>query len=166
MMDEGYLPSSDSSRPAFQRFPPMQDVVNLVEVDKPGHQFRRLVEFLLEAGIFSSEQILLCPEDVLCVIGDMGLAHARILRNYAKHIVLPILGLQGNYEEPDPTMHQPSINKKTAATHKGEGSDNQSDNDGDSDAGVDDYDSDSSDGSDGEEKDHCVSFSRQRSLSC
>jgi len=37
----------------------------------------------------------------VCVIGDMGLAQARILHNYAKRMVLPVLGLQGNYKEPD-----------------------------------------------------------------
>jgi hypothetical protein len=56
---------------------------------------------LLEAGITTSEQLLLLPEDVVSVIGDMGQARARILRNYAKRIVLPVLGLRGNYEDPE-----------------------------------------------------------------
>jgi hypothetical protein len=116
MVNTGYSPSLDRSQPVFKPFPPVQDVVKLVEVDKPGQQFRRLVDFLLDAGIFSSEQILLCPEDVLCVIGDMGLAQARILRNYAKRMVLPVLGLQGNYEEPDLTIYQPGIRKTNQTT--------------------------------------------------
>jgi hypothetical protein len=41
------------------------------------------------------------PEDVLCVIGDMGKGRARVLRNYAKRSVLPLLGLQGNYDDPE-----------------------------------------------------------------
>lgn len=34
----------------------------------------------------------------------MGPARARVLCNYTKHIVLPLLGLQGNYEEPEITI--------------------------------------------------------------
>ena len=70
----------------FYPFPPAYDMVKLVRADKPDQQFGRLSKHLFEAGIFSSEQILLCPEDVLYVIGDMGLARARTLRNYAKRI--------------------------------------------------------------------------------
>jgi hypothetical protein len=82
-------------------FPPVSEVIALVEVDKPGEDFGKLENVLLEAGIVTSEQLLLLPEDVLCVIGYMGQARARILRNYAKRIVLPLLGLRGNYEEPE-----------------------------------------------------------------
>jgi hypothetical protein len=180
----------DRSQSAFQpfKFPPVQDVVKLIEVDKPGQQFGRLVEFLLEAGIFSTEQVLLCPDDVLCIIGDMGLDQARILRSYAKCIVLPALGLHGNYEEPasELTMHQPiqpnigesnQINQIThvvdsealpvAEENLGEGSGTQwgvvSDFD-DSEA-ADDYDSDNSSNAD-DKNFYYGSFSRGRSLSC
>ena len=49
----------------------------------------------------TSEQILLVPEDVLSIIGIMGVARARILHNYAKRVVLPVLGLSGTHEEPE-----------------------------------------------------------------
>jgi hypothetical protein len=35
----------------------------------------------------------------LATVYTIGQAWARILCNYARHIVLPLLGLQGNYEE-------------------------------------------------------------------
>ena len=173
MVNAGYLPSLDRSQP-FKTFPPVQDVVELVEVDEPGQQFGRLVDFLLEAGIFSSEQILLCPEDMLCVIGNMGLAQARILRNYAKHMVLPVLGLQGNYEEPDLTIYQLGIKKTNqTTTYKkeeeilGEGSGTQQHDNCESSGMEDDYHMDGSDGLDDSEKDNCVSYPlwRGRSLS-
>lgn len=66
-----------------------------------GKGFDRLLYAMLEAGMVTSEQILLVPEDVLSVIGVMGQARARILRNYAKRVVLPMLGLVGKYEEPE-----------------------------------------------------------------
>ena len=93
-------PSSSITCPtASSLFPPVSDVIKMIEVDKPGKGFDRLLYAMLEAGMVTSEQILLVPEDVLSVIGVMGQARARILRNYAKHVVLPMLGLAGNYEE-------------------------------------------------------------------
>jgi hypothetical protein len=56
---------------------------------------------MLKAGIFSLEQVILLPEDVLSVIGDMGPACAKVLQNHAKCAVLPLLGLQGNYDDPE-----------------------------------------------------------------
>jgi hypothetical protein len=82
-------------------FPPVSEVIALVKANKPEEDFGELECVLLEAGIVTSEQLLLLPEDVLCVVGYMGQARARILRNHAKRIVLPLLGLRGNYEEPD-----------------------------------------------------------------
>lgn len=176
------MPSeSRHSQSVFHPFPPAYDVVKLVRADKPDQQFGRLSKHLFEAGIFSSEQILLCPEDVLCVIGDMGLARARTLHNYAKRIVLPVFGIQNTYEEPDLTMDQPNIEKNNhIATHNaeleentlGEGSSTWNDHDSDKNCDVaddDNYQSDSShgDGLNDGEKDYCVSepFSRGRSLS-
>ena len=40
-------------------------------------------------------------EDVLCVVGNMAKAQARVLHNYAKHSVLPLLRLKDNYNEPE-----------------------------------------------------------------
>ena len=79
----------------------MTEVIALLVVNRPGENFGELQNILLEAGIVTAEQLLLLPEDVLCVIGDMGQARARILRNYAKRVVLPLMGLRGNYEEPE-----------------------------------------------------------------
>jgi hypothetical protein len=96
------LHASSSPNPFEAKlFPPVSEVIALVEVDKPGEALGELESVLLEAGIVTSEQLLLLPEDVLCVIGYMGQARARILRNYARRIVLPLLGLRGNYEEPE-----------------------------------------------------------------
>ncbi|KAF8234676.1 hypothetical protein L208DRAFT_1006158, partial [Tricholoma matsutake] len=95
-------PSSSITCPtASSLFPPVSDVIKMIEFDKPGKGFDRLLYVMLEAGMVTSEQILLVPEDVLSVIGVMGQARARILRNYAKRVVLPMLGLVGKYEEPE-----------------------------------------------------------------
>ena len=55
-------------------------------------------------GITTAEQLLLIPEDVLSVIGNMGPARARVLRNYTKRVILPLLGLRGDYEDPEITV--------------------------------------------------------------
>ena len=81
-------------------FPPVGEVIALIKVNKPGENFEELGNVLLEAGIATSEQILLLLEDVLCVVGNMGQVRARILCNYTKCIVLPLMGLRGNYQEP------------------------------------------------------------------
>jgi hypothetical protein len=85
-------------------------VIKQIEVDKPGKGFDGLLYALLEAGMVSSEQILLVPEDVLSVIGDMGKAHARSLRNYAKRVMLHVLD-----EEPEIDFHDPRIGEPNIA---------------------------------------------------
>ena len=50
-------------------------------------------------GLVSSCQVVLPPEDVVSVISNMGAKKARILCNYAKHAVLPLLGLQGTHDD-------------------------------------------------------------------
>ena len=79
----------------------MSELIALLVINRPGENFGELQDILLDAGIVTSEQVLLLPEDVLSVIGYMGQAQARTLRNYARRIVLPIMGLRGNYEEPE-----------------------------------------------------------------
>lgn len=76
-------------------------MIKLVKANKPGQGFSDIEQVLLEAGIFTSEQILLLPEDVLSAINNIGRPRARLLRNYAKHVVLPLLGLPIHYEEPE-----------------------------------------------------------------
>lgn len=125
----------------------MEEVIRLVEVDKPDQRFRQLLDYLLEAGITSSEELLLCPENVLGVIGHMGLSRARILRNYSKRVVLPVLGLQGNYEEPEIGILQSTIKEANQFTREAEqnlggtsGTEDESEECGDV---ADEYDSDS-----------------------
>ncbi|KIL54471.1 hypothetical protein M378DRAFT_92481 [Amanita muscaria Koide BX008] len=97
---------SPSSFSASSVFPPVSDVIKMIEVDKPGKGFDHLLYAMLEAGMVTSDQILLVPEDVLSMIGVMGQARARILRNYARRVVLPMLGLAGKYEEPEIALDQ------------------------------------------------------------
>lgn len=105
-------PSSSITCPtASSLFPPVSDVIKMIEYDKPGKGFDRLLYAMLEAGMVTSEQILLVPEDVLSVIGVMGQARARILRNYAKRVVLPMLGLAGKYEEPEIAWDEAKIDE-------------------------------------------------------
>ena len=82
----------------------MSNIIALVEIDKPGESFGELERALLEVGITTAEQLLLIPKDVLSVIGNMGPARARVLRNYTKHVILPLLGLRGDYKDPKITV--------------------------------------------------------------
>ncbi|KAF8872379.1 hypothetical protein BD779DRAFT_1382497, partial [Infundibulicybe gibba] len=86
-------------QPRVSFFPSVYEVIQWVDACKPNEGYGELTEVLFEAGISASEQILLIPEDVLCVIGDMGTARARILRNYTKRVILPRLGIFGNFDE-------------------------------------------------------------------
>ncbi|KAG1811050.1 hypothetical protein EV424DRAFT_1327815 [Suillus variegatus] len=82
-------------------YPKIGVLLALIDVEKPELRIRELETSLLDAGVVLSSQVMLLPEDVLSVIGDMGQKQARILRNYAKQIVLPLLGLVNSYEEPE-----------------------------------------------------------------
>jgi hypothetical protein len=146
------------------------EVLKLIEVEKPVQRFGRLLGFLLESGISSSDQLFLCPENVLCVIGDMGIAQARILRNYAKHIVLPVLGLQGNYEEAEITTHEAAIKKSIQIDCKVEETESEGTYEK-CDVTDDDYDTDSSECLDEDDRENwaykpSTAASRGRSLSC
>lgn len=67
--------------------------------ERPGLYWNQLEVFLREAGITSSEHILLADPTVLALVGNMGTWRATVLRNHAKRLVLPALGLQGTYQE-------------------------------------------------------------------
>ena len=73
--------------------------MTLLASERPGIFWSQLEEFLWEAGVNSSEHILLADPTVLALVGNMGAQQATVLRNYAKHVVLPVLGLQGTYQE-------------------------------------------------------------------
>ena len=78
----------------------MKSVLELIEADRPEKGFAKLEGVLEEAGLVSSSHLVMLPEDVLCVVGNMGKVRARVLCNYAKCSVLLLLGLQDNYDEP------------------------------------------------------------------
>ncbi|KAG2140437.1 hypothetical protein BD769DRAFT_1335199, partial [Suillus cothurnatus] len=80
-------------------YPGIGVLLGLINVDEPELQFTDLETSLLDAGVVSSSQVILLPEDVLSIIGDMGQKWARVLRNHAKRIILPLLGLINSYEE-------------------------------------------------------------------
>lgn len=82
-------------------YSPIKCVLELIETDKPGKGYTELEEVLGEAGLVSSSHLAMLPKDVLCIISDMGRARARVLRNYARRCVLPVLGLKGNYDNPE-----------------------------------------------------------------
>jgi hypothetical protein len=99
----------------------------MAEKDRPGQGFEELEASISEAGLISSDLVVMMPEDVLGVIGNMGPARARILRNYAKRVVLPILGLRGNFEEPeivydDLNPMETAANQEEQGGHEVEGS--------------------------------------------
>jgi hypothetical protein len=105
-------PPSPNSPAEFNIFPLVGEVTKLIEADKPGQGFGELEQVLLEAGLFTSEQILLLPEDVLSAISEIGRPQARILCNYAKCLVLPLLGLLRNYKEPEIELDPEVKNKR------------------------------------------------------
>ena len=71
-------------------------------------------------------------------LGDMGLARARALCNYARRLVLPILGLEGNYDQPEIDLDQKtdetqpheiaSGENKEGSENSDEGSENSDEN--------------------------------------
>jgi hypothetical protein len=76
-----------------------------------------------------ASQAVMLPKDVLSVIGDMGKARARVIRNYARRVVLPLLGLQGNYDEPEITVSTNRRKEQTIPQASSRG--DQSNEDGD-----------------------------------
>ena len=46
--------------------------LELIEADRPGKGFTELEGVLEEAGLVSSIHLVMLPEDILCVVGDMG----------------------------------------------------------------------------------------------
>jgi hypothetical protein len=98
------IPITHVSNPRYSpilTYPSISTLLQILEVEKPGQNFGVMERCLTEAGLVSSHMIILLPENVLSTIGGMGQGRARILRNYAKRLVLPLLGLQRNYDEPE-----------------------------------------------------------------
>jgi hypothetical protein len=94
-------------------FPPLSSVMALLASERPGIFWNQLEEFLWEAGVNSSEHILLADPTVLALVGNMGTQQATVLRNYAKRVVLPVLGLQETYQEDENVDEQPRITEPT-----------------------------------------------------
>ncbi|KAG1882071.1 hypothetical protein F4604DRAFT_1536680, partial [Suillus subluteus] len=74
-------------------YPKIGVLLALIDAERPELRIQELETSLLDAGVVLSSQVMLLPEDVLSVVGDMGQKQARILCNFAKRIVLPLLGL-------------------------------------------------------------------------
>lgn len=82
-------------------FPPIADVIDVTKKEKPGKGFCLLMEDLMDAGLSTSADILVLEESALTAIGNMGWPHAWALRNFAKRLALPVLGMNGSYQEPE-----------------------------------------------------------------
>ena len=96
------VPSSSGIRNSNSiQYPPIKQLLDNLHADKPEWGFDKLENDLVMAGFYTADQVIIPPESVLMFLGDMGLARARALRNYARHLVLPILGLPGNYNQPE-----------------------------------------------------------------
>ncbi|KAG1878157.1 hypothetical protein F4604DRAFT_1522967, partial [Suillus subluteus] len=74
-------------------YPKIGVLLALIDAERPELRIWELETSLLDAGVVLSSQVMLLPEDVLSVVGDMGQKQARILRNFAKQIILLLLGL-------------------------------------------------------------------------
>ncbi|KAF8876599.1 hypothetical protein CPB84DRAFT_1828973 [Gymnopilus junonius] len=146
---------SSTPAEADSLFPPMATVIQQLAEDRPGAGFENLEQVLAEAGITSSHQILLLPENVLCVAANLKASQARTLRNHTRRIILPLLGLNGNYDEPEIEDVEVRDNNVTttyflrpnriADSSSNEGSDNDAEGD---DAEGDDAESDDAEGDD------------------
>ncbi|KAG6912840.1 hypothetical protein DXG01_011624, partial [Tephrocybe rancida] len=82
-------------------FPAVGVILLKVRAEKPWVKTTKLETALRDAGIASSDQIILLPKEDLEVIGGMGPEAARMLRNYAKRLVFSLLGFTGNYDDPE-----------------------------------------------------------------
>ena len=114
-------------------FPPISNVIQYIEEERPGHWqgLGNLEPVLINAGINDSSQILLLPEDVLCIAANISQSQARILRNYARRIVLSRLGFKGTYDEPEfQTETEGKENSDEGGTENGSG---EEDDEGDTD---------------------------------
>ena len=69
--------------------------------------------FLWEAGVYSSEHILLADSTILAFVGNMGARQATVLHNYTKRVVLPVLGLRGTYQEDENVDDDPTSSPHT-----------------------------------------------------
>jgi hypothetical protein len=112
------------------QYPPIKRLLEILHADKPEWRFDKLENDLVMAGLFTADQVLVPPESVLMFLGDMGLARARALRNYARRLVLPILGVQDNYDQPEIDLDQQTDkthSHEVASGENEEGSENSDD---------------------------------------
>ena len=65
---------SNTPEESTDTYPPIKSVLELIKADRPGKGFAKLEEVLEEAGLVSSSHLVMLPEDVLCVVGNMGKA--------------------------------------------------------------------------------------------
>lgn len=92
----------DSESNGDSIFPAIRVIIQGLEAEQPDVSFGDLEQKFLDAGITESPQILVLPEHVLCVVGELDLFHVRILRNYTRRIILPLLGFANTYDDPVP----------------------------------------------------------------
>ncbi|KIM91128.1 hypothetical protein PILCRDRAFT_1331 [Piloderma croceum F 1598] len=99
----GSFPLSGSTPPPLysETYSPIKCILELIEADKPGKGYNKLKGILGEAGLVSSNHLVMLLEDVMCIIGNIGKMQVRVLHNYVKCSVLPLLRLQGNYDDPE-----------------------------------------------------------------
>jgi hypothetical protein len=105
-------------------FPLVSNIIQYIEEERPGQGLGNLESVLINAGINDSSQILLLPEDVLCIAADISQLQARILCNYTRCIVLSRLGLKGTYDEPELIFQTETEGKENSdkdGTEKGSG---------------------------------------------
>lgn len=82
-------------------FPSIAEVICKVHEQRPGLQLGNLELDLSFSGVTDSCQLLLVPEEVLSIAGNIGLPQIRIIRNVARQLLLPRLGFRGTYNEPE-----------------------------------------------------------------
>ncbi|KAG2365556.1 hypothetical protein BDR07DRAFT_1374224 [Suillus spraguei] len=78
-------------------YPKIGVLLALVDAEKPELQIHELETSLPDAGVVLSSQVMLLPEDVLSVIGNMGQKQARILCNCTKWMFCRSLDSKENW---------------------------------------------------------------------
>ena len=92
---------SSSTGNEYNFLPSISEVIREVNKQRPRLGIRSLELDLSISGVKDSCQLLLMPEEVLSITGNIGLPQIRNIWNIARQIILPRLGFQGVYNEPE-----------------------------------------------------------------
>ena len=97
----GLVSQSSGTGSTCNLFPSIAEVIREVNEQRPGLRLGNLELDLSLSGVTDSCQLLLVPEEVLSIAGNISLPQIRIIRNVARQMLLPRLGFRGTYNKPE-----------------------------------------------------------------